>query len=127
MFEFFERNALPSDDSGLVAERTSGSLRSAETVESIPSLYFESVIFWTLGAVSSTGVLPFAWAGSSLSRRSVACWLSLPGSVRLLFRFGPTLRARTARTRNTAACRGSALQHAAELGAQRGDLGDRDA
>ena len=56
--------AAPAVDSGLVAERTSGSLRSAETVALIPSAYLASVIFVPLGARSVTGAVPFAWSGS---------------------------------------------------------------
>ena len=51
-----------------------------------------------LGAVSTTGLVPFACDGKRCSSRSVACWLSLPGSVRLSFTFGPALRAHTAST-----------------------------
>ena len=85
--------AAPSVDSGLVAERTSGSLRSAETVALIPSAYLASVTFVPFGALSVTGAVPFAWSGSWASRRSVAFWLSVPGRLRLSLRSEPTLRA----------------------------------
>src|SRR3954465_10036317 len=93
--------AAPAVDSGLVAERTSGSLRSVETVASIPSAYLASVIFVPFGALSVTGAVPLAWSGSWSSRRSVAFWLSVPGSFRLSLRSEPRLRAPRARPTKT--------------------------
>src|SRR5512132_2014084 len=89
--------ALPELDSGLVAERTFGSFLNAETVSSIGVLYFDALIFSPLGAVSTTGVVPLACEGKRLSRRSVAFWLPVPGSVRLSLTSEPTLRAHAAR------------------------------
>src|SRR5690349_6902599 len=97
----FDRYAEPSEEIGLVADRTSGSLRRADTVSSMGFLYVDSVSLWPFGAVMSTGVTPLAWAGSFSSRRSVAFWLSVPGSVRLSLRSDPAVRPATPRTTKT--------------------------
>ena len=79
--------------SGLVASRTSGSFLNAATVSSIGFLYLESVSLAPEGARRTTGFVPFACDGNFAARRSVAFWLSLPGSVRLSLRSGPAVRA----------------------------------
>ncbi len=92
MFSFFETFALPSLESGLVALRTSGSAFSALTVSSIGVLNFDAVIFSPLGAVSTTGLIPLACEGKRSLSRSVAAWLSVPGSVRLSLTSVPIAR-----------------------------------
>ena len=93
--------SLPWLDSGLVASRTSGSFLKAAIVSSIGCLYFASVSFAPFGASSTTGFVPLACAGKRAASRSVAFWLSLPGSVRLSLTSGPTLRAATASSTKT--------------------------
>jgi hypothetical protein len=92
----FEFSDFPALESGLVADWTSGSFFSAETVSSIGVLYFESLSLAPLGAVRTTGLVPLACDGKRFWRRLVACWLSVPGSVRLSLTSEPTLRAHAA-------------------------------
>src|SRR5829696_5999497 len=80
----------------------SGSAFSALTVSSIGFLYFEAVIVSPLGAVSTTGFVPLAWAGKRSERRSVAVWLPVPGSVTLSLTLVPALRATSASATKTA-------------------------
>ena len=59
------------------------------------SLYFESVTLPPLGATNTTGTVPLERDGNLSASTSVACWLSVPGSVRLSLRLSPTLRSTT--------------------------------
>ena len=76
-----------------MALRTIESSRSVLTVLSIGSLNLLAVSFLPSGATSTTGFVPLACAGNRLSSRSVAAWLSVPGSVRSLLSSWPAPRA----------------------------------
>ena len=93
--------SLPWLDSGLVASRTSGSFLRAAIVSSIGCLNLESVSLAPVGASSTTGFVPLACEGKRSDSRSVAFWLSLPGSLRLSLTSGPTVRAAIAKPAKT--------------------------
>src|SRR5215212_10085043 len=108
MSPFLFRFALPAEDSGFVASRTSGSALNALTVSSIGVLNFDAVIFLPLGARRTTGLVPLACDGKRADSRSVAAWLSVPGNVRLSltsvpadFAHDPSARRMTSQTPRT--------------------------
>ena len=92
----FETWAAPSWLKGLVAVTMSGRARRALRESRIACLLAASVtvpdVVWKM-----TGFEPFCCGGKRAARRSVARWLSVPGSVRLLLVSAPTRPTTTTR------------------------------
>ena len=76
--------------SGLTTEATSGALATSAAAWLTADEYLESVSFPLL-TCSTIGLDPLAWSGNDLLSVSVACWLLVPGSVRLSLVLSPRL------------------------------------
>ena len=81
--------AWPSWLNGEVALLVSGSASIRLNDPSIACLFLESVTF-PVFVWKTIGFLPFCWGGKRSASTSVAAWLSVPGSSRLLLVFAPT-------------------------------------
>ena len=83
--------ACPCWLNGLVALKTCGSCLAALNDSWIACLFSGSVTFpFPSGEKKTIGFLPFCWGGKRFASRSVAAWLSVPGSSRLLEVLAPT-------------------------------------
>jgi hypothetical protein len=76
---------------GSVALATCGSFTIAWWESSIACLFVESVT-WPVSTWKTIGLLPFCCGGKRSASRSVAAWLSVPGSSRLLLVLLPNVR-----------------------------------
>ncbi len=79
----------PCEVSGLITEATSGALATSAAAWFTALAYLSSVSLPWL-TCSTIGLDPLAWSGNDLLSASVACWLPVPGSVRLSLVLSPS-------------------------------------